>query len=518
MRQLNINDHEGPLHRQLSNPSQASSQHAGVIPVRGLQHDIDQAQSNAEELLEQCSRDTPLLESLNFLTYLSTPILILILFAALYAGEGAAVVVTASSLVGMNFAMRRALERSYAKDSELFAELGPETVGILLDCIGRSNTRVEAVASQVLAQLLPTLSRVQFEALPPFRRRALYTWMSDGSSAFSESKMTILRWLVDVADSEVVPHIEQVCKRFTFSPTQRSRKKEARSALDQILDRLDKEHTADESGAKLTDAMANASAIAEEDDLETTEESRALLSQVRKHGANRASPGMRMGFLLANWCFITPYVAYKFWESISMHGGLLANGVWLILTAASTQLYRVSLTPAHTRMAKQLANTGDTRAIGALAEALEWPDEEIQVVARAALLRLLPKLTSNDAPLLNSRQRRCLNHRLVLANARNYLDSELQVKILQAWEKVGDLSSLQVVKSLVAAKPVLKNERKVHKAAELCLPHLEECAHLNQSSQFLLRASGISDARAETLVRPASANEIKDEELLRPTD
>jgi hypothetical protein len=326
----------------------------------------------------------------------------------------------------------------------------------------------------------------------------------------------VLRWLVDVADSEAVEYVEQVVKGWSFTPTQRRLRKEARGALAAILERLDEEHAAAESRVSANGIAVSQASLVDEDDLETTEESRALLAQIRKHSANRTAPGMRMGYLIANWCFITPYVSYKLWESVAMHYGLAENAAWLVLTAASTQLYRLSLTPAHTRMARQLANTGDTHAVGALAEALEWPDEEIQVVARAALLRLLPKLTTNDAPLLNSRQRRCLNSRLVLANSKNYLDSELQVKILQAWGKIGDLSSLQTVKSLAAAKAVLINERKVQKAAIQCLPLLEERAHLNESSQMLLRASCITEAGAETLVRPAVANSEPDEELLRP--
>jgi hypothetical protein len=105
-----------------------------------------------------------------------------------------------------------------------------------------------------------------------------------------------------------------------------------------------------------------------------------------------------------------------------------------------------------------------------------------------------------------------------MVNSRNYLDSELQVKILQAWEKVGDLSSMQVVKSLMNAKAVLTNERKVQKAAIQCWPLLEARAHLNESSVMLLRASSITEAGAETLVRPASASELAEDELLRPLD
>ncbi len=374
------------------------------------------------------------------------------------------------------------------------------------------------MASHVLAQLLPTLSRDQFEALSTTQRASLYTWLRHGSPADTDSKITVLNWLVDIADLEAVGYLEQIADGFAPSLAQRRMKKESRNALNQILDRLDKETAAGERRRTESGVIANESDWVTNDELETTEESRLLLGQIRKYSANRAAPGMRMGYLFANWCFITPYVAYMFWQSITARTGFTVSSIWFVLTAASTQLYRLSLTPAHTRIARQLANTSDTKAVGALAEALEWPDPEIQTIARGALIRLLPKLTNNDAPLLNSRQRRSLNSRLVLANSKNYLDSELQVKILEAWEKVGDLSSLQTVKSLVAAKAVLVNERKVQKAAIKCLPHLEERAHLNESSQMLLRASSNANIGMETLVRPASSSVVPRTELLRPSE
>ncbi len=43
----------------------------------------------------------------------------------------------------------------------------------------------------------------------------------------------------------------------------------------------------------------------------------------------------------------------------------------------------------------------DARGVGRLAEALEWPDHDIQLVAARALTRLLPRLQATDAGLLD---------------------------------------------------------------------------------------------------------------------
>lgn len=504
--------------------AQAPGQLASVAAHRDVLTQNADTHATVDVLLQQCSRDSPLLERLNALTYFASTILGLLIVKLSESDIGPAPIIAFSTLIGMNYAMRQALKRGYARDADLFAELGPDSVPDLIDSFGTRNARIEAVASQVLAQILPVLNQDQIESLSPTSRERLFTWLRDGSSSCTDAKIAIMRALVDVADAEMVGYMEQIIKRPAFVPAQRRMRRETLRILPEVLERLDKQTGVldsdgyEDASATLDENGVGAQRLLEEEDSETTEESRALLAQIRKHSASRSSPGMRVGYLLANWCFITPYVGFNLWESLSLHQGLAINLAWGVLTAASSQLYRCSLTPTHTRLARQLASTGDTHAIGALAEALEWPDEEIQMVARGALLRLLPKLTTSDASLLNSRQRRCLNNRLVLTSSRNYLDSELQMKILLAWEKVGDLSSLQAVKSLVAAKAVLVNERKVQRAAMQCLPHLEARAHLNESSQMLLRASSMTDTSVETLVRPAAASNTRDEELLRPTD
>ncbi len=65
----------------------ASDQQSDLIPSRANLNHVEQSQATAEELLLSCARDTPRLEALNFLTYLSTPFLILILLSFLYMPE-----------------------------------------------------------------------------------------------------------------------------------------------------------------------------------------------------------------------------------------------------------------------------------------------------------------------------------------------------------------------------------------------------------------------------------------------
>src|SRR5207244_4376068 len=82
---------------------------------------------------------------------------------------------------------------------------------------------------------------------------------------------------------------------------------------------------------------------------------------------------------------------------------------WVSLNAASR---------AQVEAAQILASLDDVRAIGPLAEALEfvdlWQLSGTDWIAAEALCRLLPQVKSEDAALLNERQRACLYHVLGL--------------------------------------------------------------------------------------------------------
>jgi len=469
----------------------------------------DTENSSVSQLLSVCARDGAKEEIVHLLggyaigvplTYIA-----IVLLMEMRVQYG---VILGGAVFGLFYTIRETLRKGCARDTALFAQCGPEAVPDLIAGLTNGNSRVQTVASMVLAQLIPTLTRDQFETFSHASKEDLYDWLSRSGGNNIDSRTTLVQALGTLADDSAIPYLERVCRRSTPSIARRRFRRTAKLALQALVERIS---TRDE-----VSLVAPVEAT-EEADLteESSDEARALYTQLRKHSDTHASPGMRYGYLLANWCIITPYVGLMFAQSISEHDGLLKNALWGFLALVSTQLYRVALTGKETRMARELAALDDIHAVAPLAEALEWPDYDMRNVARTALIRLLPRIKMSDGMLLNSKQRRCLNIQLDLARASSYLDAELQVQILRALQEVGDLSSLQAVKSLVAAKPTNANQKRVHRAAQVCLPLIQERAHLNEGSHVLLRASSLSNTSVDTLVRPASSAEIPAQELLR---
>ncbi len=416
--------------------------------------------------------------------------------------------VAAGVSVASLIAVRQMLKNGCARDAQMFSECGPEAVPDLINALTFDNERVQAVAAMVLAQILPAVGADTFAGLTDSARDRLFAWLTRHSRRFSDQRITIISALGNLKAFDAIPYLESFSRRTCVTPTSRRIRTAARSALTFLVAQADEREN--------QEIVAVAAEI--DDDLESSEEAKALYRKLRKHSESHAAPGMRYGFLIANWCVITPFTVLQFIGSVVNKFGLPINLCWAVLSVLSTQLYRVALTGKETRMARELAALDDVHAIGPLSEALEWPDYEMRNLARTALIRLLPRMKASDSMILNSRQRRCLNNQLILTNAKNYLDCELQIKILTALQYVGDLSSLQAVKQLLLQKPTLSNERKVHRIAATCLPMLEQRAHLNEGSQMLLRASSATDMGVETLVRPARSSNIPPEEMLRPAE
>lgn len=161
-------------------------------------------------------------------------------------------------------------------------------------------------------------------------------------------------------------------------------------------------------------------------------------------------------------------------------------------------------------ISRVLAKFDDVRAVGFLAEALEFRDKHTRQAAAEALIRLLPRLKASDAHLLNAKQRAIL----LRTFNRPASSAALIVAILKAYEQVGDESALEPVRSLLTAL----NPR-VQEAATECLPFLESRIAQQRASQTLLRASSpIETATPDMLLRPAlESGETNPQELLRAT-
>ncbi|MCW3095243.1 MAG: hypothetical protein JWL77_861 [Chthonomonadaceae bacterium] len=161
-----------------------------------------------------------------------------------------------------------------------------------------------------------------------------------------------------------------------------------------------------------------------------------------------------------------------------------------------------------------ISRLDDVRAIGSLAEALEFPDRDIRPIARKALIHLLPRLKASDAALLSSAQRACLNRTL------RGDQSELILAILKAWEQVGDPKAIPAVRSLAEGRGECGQIPEVVQAAKECLPFLQQSLEQRQNDTQLLRSADGNRAPAESLLRPATSQVSAEpaNQLLRPTD
>jgi hypothetical protein len=161
-----------------------------------------------------------------------------------------------------------------------------------------------------------------------------------------------------------------------------------------------------------------------------------------------------------------------------------------------------------------IARFDDVRAIGPLAEALEFKDKNMQSLVEQALIRLVPRLKASDSSLLSPDQRACLNRALKGKN------TELILAILKAWEQVGDSGAIAEVEKLAEGHGQGEKSARIREAAQECLPALRQSAERQHLGAQLLRASAAVQASPDTLLRPAMPHLSTDppDQLLRPGD
>ena len=119
-----------------------------------------------------------------------------------------------------------------------------------------------------------------------------------------------------------------------------------------------------------------------------------------------------------------------------------------------------------------LANSQlDNSHLGALCEALEWPEARVRNIARLLLTQQLPRLKQGDEKLLAIDQRNCLFRRLSLRAARKHPD--LAVAILHTMPLIGNESALPYVARLAGASTFTEGEMRIKETALFELPELE---------------------------------------------
>ncbi len=164
-------------------------------------------------------------------------------------------------------------------------------------------------------------------------------------------------------------------------------------------------------------------------------------------------------------------------------------------------------------MMNELAGADDLRVVGPLLEIASIEDGHANTMAAHLLTRLLPRLKASDTSLLTESQHAALGRTLT----RNVKNADFLIAALAALEQVGDGRALPVVESLASGRVVTADPFRVRGAAQDCLPYLQTRYAQQQASQTLLRASALSEAPTDTLLRPAQGvADTEPAELLRP--
>jgi hypothetical protein len=392
-------------------------------------------------------------------------------------------------------------------------------IGPLFEALSWPNSRIRRIVRLKLLHLLPLLTESDGRCLNQKQRISIYGILEQSHD--NELKVAILKALVHFGDAPAVSVVERLANAKARTPAAYRVRREALICLPRLRERVLKqtEELAVRASSRECLPPDIAQTVGSHDDpLQSNPAMAQADSALAKLEAERdkvARPAMRMGFLVANWCIITPFCLFQTVSSFVSHQALLGL-TWAGATIGATQLYRISLSTKRVAMMRKQAQQRDIKAVGLLAEALTWPEQDLQYEAASALTVLLPLLKANNASLLSASQRECLHQELTLQNARS--QSDLIVAILQAFQQVGDTVAIPHVERLAAAKPRTPQEQKVVLEAQECLPYLRLCAGNNSASHSLLRASTMTDtAAADNLLRPAWENpETRPEQLLRP--
>jgi len=206
---------------------------------------------------------------------------------------------------------------------------------------------------------------------------------------------------------------------------------------------------------------------------------------------------------------------------LSVYGGkLLLDSRGYVDHSRAGVRYRRALT-------EQVARQSDSRSIGALIDACGLEDQKTRKIAVEGLTSLLPRLTPDEATLLDPAHRLRLCSLLHRGSTRkkdlplgfqpdDNQAIEFRLTVLQGLARWGGAEALPAVQLLAKTPPKIQGERRIQKAAIACLQILEQRSEQNHSSKTLLRASDASGADSVTLLRSVTGNPDENSgELLR---
>lgn len=157
-----------------------------------------------------------------------------------------------------------------------------------------------------------------------------------------------------------------------------------------------------------------------------------------------------------------------------------------------------AITSKQKEATRQIAAYDDVRAVGPLAEALDFRDNDLRRIAEDRLIRLLPRLKASDASLLNTEQMDSL------LRALNHKNTELSLNILRALQQVGNETAVPSVERLAQGQRMAARDSRLQVEAQECLSTLITRSENRRNAAQLLRAANGNETPSDMLLRPVS--------------
>ena len=198
---------------------------------------------------------------------------------------------------------------------------------------------------------------------------------------------------------------------------------------------------------------------------------------------------VRNGLTYWAWRVSTPILALCFVYTLFFipSGSLPWALSFLFALSTVRAMGRLSESVRIERAALQNSHIGK-EWIGALCEALEWPDKQVQGSAALLLTELLPRLTEADGKLLNEEQLNCLYRRLSPSKAAG--NPELASVILRLLPFLGTEDALSYVERLACLGSFTQKGRRLRSGARAVHALLERRV-LVQRAEMSERPSSI---------------------------
>lgn len=313
-----------------------------------------------------------------------------------YYLEGPAAAAAIGLVLPLGIVYRVAKFRREMQEDRLAGRTNSGWLGPLMQAIDGPNRHKRAAARRMLPIVISELSQEQVDAIEEVWKTDLIYTLRLNRPTDSDLNAAIIRVLERAGDEPALAAIEYAAESSGWRPRQRFVKKVAMRALERMR----------QKPLRVSSAASNARAaddrVSEQAPIWLTAhrpEVDELKQRLKTEQAGRSAPGLRRPFMWAGWLTILPGTFLLAAQSFAgrQYGPAL---LYAFMFALVTQLPRYALSAKQAEAARSLAAFNNVSGVGPLAEALEWPDPEIQNAAAKSLTRLLPLLNASDASLL----------------------------------------------------------------------------------------------------------------------